>query len=352
VIADVPDAGAALRLAEKLRTSLQVPFELEGIVVRIDASIGIAVDRDHGDDINLLLRRADVAMYRAKAGRQGQCLAPVTDDEEVDRGGDRLRLLEQLREALTDGQLVLHYQPKVDLAGGGVRGVEALVRWAHPTRGLLYPGAFLPAATDAGLITQLTETVLREALDQVRRWRDQGRDLTVAVNLSTRSLQDGRLPQKIAGLLHARGLPGSALQVEITEDALMTDRVHATAVLSRLRALGVQVAIDDFGTGFSSLAYLRDLPVDELKLDRSFVAPIGTDDRAAALVASTIHLAHSLGLRMVAEGVEDEASCSFLRRQGCDEAQGYLICHPLPADELTAWLRVTETRSAAPQLQG
>jgi diguanylate cyclase (GGDEF)-like protein len=344
VIAEVPGEAAAAQLAQKVRSALAMPFDLEGIAVQIDASVGIALGRRRGDDIHLLLRRADVAMYEAKATGQGQCLS--TSDE-VDRGGDRLRLIEQLREALTDGQLVLHYQPKVDLGHGGLHGVEALVRWAHPARGLLYPDAFLQVATDAGLMAELTETVLREALDQAGRWRADGHNLTVAVNLSARSLHDTQLPQKIAELLGARGLPGRALQVEITEDALMTDRLRATAVLSALRDIGVQVAIDDFGTGYSSLAYLRDLPVDELKLDRSFVAPITTQRRAAALVASTIHLAHSLGLRMVAEGVEDDETSAVLRRHGCDQAQGYLICRPLPADQITAWLPAARPRPAS-----
>ncbi|MFI7597957.1 putative bifunctional diguanylate cyclase/phosphodiesterase [Actinoplanes sp. NPDC049681] len=337
VIADVADAEAATELARRLRAALATPFDLEGIAVRIDASIGIALHPEHGDDIHLLLRRADVAMYRAKTTRQGQCLAaPVA---EGDDGGDQLRLLQELHEALAEDQLVLHYQPKMDLRDGTVRGVEALVRWNHPTRGLLYPDAFLAAATDAGLMDRLTETVLRLALDQAYRWREAGHALTVAVNLSAHSLQDTTLPVRVATQLRERGLPGSAVQIEITEDALMGDRTHATAILSRLRALGVQIAIDDFGTGFSSLAYLRDLPVDELKLDRSFVAPVSTDRHAAALVASTIHLSHSLGLRMVAEGVEDDTTLGHLRREGCDQAQGYGICRPATAEALIEWLQ-------------
>ncbi|MEV8507149.1 EAL domain-containing protein [Actinoplanes sp. NPDC051475] len=337
VIADVADAEAATQLAQRLRAALATPFDLEGIAVRIDASIGIALHPEHGHDIHLLLRRADVAMYRAKTTRRGQCLAAPVDDG-VDDAGDQLRLLQELHEALAEDQLVLHYQPKIDLTDGTVRGVEALVRWAHPTRGLLYPDAFLAAAADAGLMDRLTETVLRLALDQAYQWREAGHDLTVAVNLSAHSLQDTTLPDRVATQLRERGLPGSAVQVEITEDALMGDRTHATAILSRLRALGVQIAIDDFGTGFSSLAYLRDLPVDELKLDRSFVAPVSTDRHAAALVASTIHLSHSLGLRMVAEGVEDDTTLGHLRREGCDQAQGYGICRPAPAEALIEWL--------------
>jgi diguanylate cyclase (GGDEF)-like protein len=348
VLVDVADATAAAGLAQHLRETLIEPFDLEGIAVRIDASIGIAVHPENGDDIHVLLRRADVAMYKAKTTRTGHCLSATVEDDGTDNGCDGLRLLQELREAMRDDQLLLHYQPKMDLHDGSIRGVEALVRWAHPTRGLLYPDAFLPAATHAGLMAELTEEVLRQALDQAKQWRAGDLEITVAVNLSALNLQDAALPDKIAAMLNARALPGCAVQVEITEDALLGDRALATAILSRLRALGVHVAIDDFGTGFSSLAYLRDLPVDELKLDRSFVAPVNSDSRAAALLASSVHLSHSLGLRMVAEGVEDNATLDQLRRHGCDQAQGYFICRPVPADDLVPFL----TRTKCPPTVG
>jgi len=246
--------------------------------------------------------------------------------------------LQELRTALTDGQLLLHYQPKVDLASGRVRSVEALVRWEHPTRGLLYPDSFLSLIEDAGLMRPLTQTVLCQALDQAALWQAQGRPLTVAVNLSASSLVDTDLPEQMSAMLADRRLPASALQLEITEEFLMADRDRARDILQRLRQLGIQIAVDDFGTGYSSLAYLRELPIDELKLDRSFVFPMAHDARAAALVISTIGLAHSLGLRMVAEGVEDAVALSELTRHGCDQAQGYHLSRPVPAADLDAWL--------------
>ncbi|WP_051480657.1 bifunctional diguanylate cyclase/phosphodiesterase [Cellulomonas sp. KRMCY2] len=248
-------------------------------------------------------------------------------------------MAEELRIALTDHQLVLHYQPKIDLPTGAVHGVEALVRWEHPTRGLLYPGSFLDRVEDAGLMRALTRGVLQIALDQAAVWHADGRPMTVAVNLSASSLVDVDLPGEVAAMLDSRHLPPGALQLEITEEFLMADRDRAQVILTRLRRSGIQIAVDDFGTGYSSLSYLRDLPIDELKLDRSFVFPMAEDARAVALVASTIALAHSLDLRMVAEGVEDGVTYAELTRLGCDQAQGYYMSRPVPAAELDDWLR-------------
>jgi diguanylate cyclase len=232
----------------------------------------------------------------------------------------------------------MHYQPKIDLDTGDVHGVEALVRWDHPTRGLLYPGDFLALVEEAGLMRQMTRVVLTLALDQAAVWQAQGLDLTVAVNLSASSLVDVGLPDQVVAMLAARGIPPRSLQLEITEELLMADRERARSILTRLRDSGVQISIDDFGTGYSSLSYLRDLPIDELKLDRSFVFPMVDDARAAALVASTIGLAHSLGLRIVAEGVETAVAYAELARLGCDQAQGYFMSRPVPAAELEYWL--------------
>ena len=275
---------------------------------------------------------------------EGDPVYSCTDDAD---GAARLRTLHELGSAIADGQLVLHYQPKVDLRTGAVRGVEALVRWQHPERGLLFPDSFLSMVEESGLMRQLTQQVLEQALDQAVRWQQDGRLLTVAVNLSASSLMDAHLPEHTMAMLAARSLPARCLQLEITEEFPMADRDRARAVLTRLRANGIRIAIDDFGTGYSSLAYLRDLPVDELKLDRSFIAPMRGDVRAAALVASTIALAHSLGLQMVAEGVEDDVTYDELRRLGCDEAQGYFMSRPIPAAELTRWLLADEVRSGS-----
>jgi EAL domain-containing protein (putative c-di-GMP-specific phosphodiesterase class I) len=232
----------------------------------------------------------------------------------------------------------MHYQPKIDLDTGDVHSVEALVRWDHPTRGLLYPDAFLSLVEEFGLMPALTEVVLELALDQVVVWAAQGRPLTVAVNLSASSLVDDYLPEHVADLLADRGIPPSGLQLEITEEFLMADRDRARSILTRLRDSDIQISFDDYGTGYSSLSYLLDLPIDELKLDRSFVFPMADDARAAALVASTIALAHSLDLRIVAEGVETAIVLTELKHLGCDQAQGYLMSRPVPAAELDHWL--------------
>jgi EAL domain-containing protein (putative c-di-GMP-specific phosphodiesterase class I) len=279
-----------------------------------------------------LLRKADIAMYRAKTSGHGHHVYCSADDADA---ATRLQTVPKLRTALTDDQLVMHYQPKIDLATGDVHAVEALVRWNHPTRGLLYPDAFLDLVEESGLMPTLTRVVLAHALDQVTTWHAQGQQLTVAVNLSVSSVDDTDLPKQVASMLAARDLPPGALQLDITEEFLMADRNRARAILTRLRNSGVQISVDDFGTGFS---YLRDLCIDEVKLDRSFIFPMAGDARAAATVASTIDLAHSLGLRMVAGGVETKLAYTELTRLGCDQAQSYYMSRPVPAAELNDWL--------------
>ena len=333
------DRDRAARVAVQLRDALAEPFVLAGMALHSSVSIGIAAFPDDGLDLSSLLRKADIALYKAKSSGEGHHQYGSADDT---HGADRLRTMDELRTAMTTDGLVLHYQPKADLPSGDVRGVEALVRWQHPTRGLLYPDDFIGLVEEAGLMREMTRIVLAQALDQVAAWRAHGRDLTVAVNLSASSLIDAGLPDEVAGMLTSRGVPPCALRLEITEEFLMADRDRARAILTRLRDGGIQIAVDDFGTGYSSLAYLRDLPIDELKLDRSFVLPMDDDPRAAALVASTIALAHSLGLRMVAEGVENSVAYAELTRLGCDQVQGYFVSRPIPADELEVWLRDAE----------
>ena len=338
------DAGheQASVVAGKLRAALAEPFTLDDMALHSAVSIGIALFPDDGPDLSGLLRKADIAMYNAKTSGDGVHLYGSGDDTD---GAARLRTVEELRTAIATDQLVLHYQPKIDLDTGDVHGVEALVRWDHPTRGLLYPDAFLALVEEAGLMRTMTRVVLAIALDQAAAWHAQGQHLTVAVNLSASSLVDADLPEQIAAMLTARGIPAHALQLEITEELLMADRDRARTILTRLRRSGIQISVDDFGTGYSSLSYLRDLPIDELKLDRSFVFPMADDARAAALVASTIDLAHSLGLRMVAEGVETSVAYMELTRLGCDQAQGYYMSRPIPAAELDFWL--SNRRAAA-----
>jgi diguanylate cyclase (GGDEF)-like protein len=346
------DAGPdqATAIAVKLCAALAEPFALDDMAVHSAVSIGIALFPNDGPDLSTLLRKADVAMYKAKTSGHGYHVHGGADDLDF---STRLRTVEELRSALTSGQLVVHYQPKIDLRTGDVHDVEALVRWDHPTRGLLYPDAFLDLVEGAGLMRAMTQVVLEIALDQSVVWQSQGRHLTVAVNLSASSLVDTDLPEQVAAMLSDRDLPPGALQLEITEDFLMADRDRAKSILARLRSHGVQISVDDFGTGYSSLSYLRDLPIDELKLDRSFVFPMADDARAAALVASTIDLAHSLGLRMVAEGVETDVAYTELARLGCDQAQGYYMSRPVPAAELDEWLNtrhVTDERADTPEL--
>ena len=329
------DAAAACRVAHQINGSLREVFVLDGMPMHIDASIGIALSPRHGATSSVLLQRADLAMYTAKRGKLGYC---VFDGAQVGNARDRLQTLEELRVALETEQLVVHYQPKVHLASGAVIGAEALVRWEHPTRGLISPDSFLPLAEQAGLMRRVAMQVLELSLKDVRRWRAAGHDMHVAVNLSVSNLQDAGLPDQVSLLLDSLGVPAEALVLEITENILMADAERSQQVLAGLRALGVRLAVDDFGTGYSSLAYLRELPVHELKLDRSFVTHLRTDQRAAAIVRSTVKLAHELDMVMVAEGVEDAAVLAHLAAWECDVAQGYHIARPMSADLFVGWL--------------
>ena len=337
----------AERVALDVRDALLEPFVIEDVSVQVSASIGVAVCPEHGTDVGTLLRNADIAMYRAKAQRSGHS---VFSRGEGDLDGlQRLHLIDELRQAIRERQLTLYYQPKVNVDSRTVVGLEALVRWQHPLRGLLLPASFLPLVEEAGLMHDLTIAVLEQALDQLAVWAAAGRALPVAVNLSPSSLVDIELPSRIATMLSERNLRPSLLVVEITEDVLMGDPEHAKTVLQRLRRSGIAVAVDDFGTGYSSLAYLRDLPIDELKLDRSFIERMVGDERSLAIVRSAIHLAHSLGMRMVAEGVEDEQAASELFEAGCDQAQGFLYSPALPPEGLESWLVAHALRIAVPR---
>jgi diguanylate cyclase len=329
------DAATAADVARTMRDQLREPFVLVGMPLHVEASIGISLFPEHGRTPSMLLQHADVAMYEAKRGQLGYTIFDPARD-----GGSRHRLemLEELRVALHSDQLVMHYQPKLDLASGAISGVEALVRWAHPTRGLLFPDSFLPIAERAGLMGLVAGQVLERSLRDLASWRAQNRQLSVAVNLSVSNLQDVELPQQVELLLVLHGIPAEALVLEITENILMADAERSGQVLDRLRAIGVLLSVDDYGTGYSSLAYLQALPVDELKLDRSFVTHMSSDPRAATIVRSTIELSHQLGMLMVAEGVEDAAALQMLREAGCDVAQGYHVARPMAAEQLTQWL--------------
>jgi diguanylate cyclase len=325
----------ALAAARAVRESIRTPFTVSGLTVDVDASIGVAVCPSHGVDVDVLLRRADVAMYQAKEERVGVAVYDPSRDRHSRR---RLRLLGEFRQAIEDEQFVLHYQPKVDLASSRVCGVEALVRWDHPDHGLLSPAEFIPLAEHTVHIDALTWYVLAAAIEQVSDWAVQGLDLPVAVNLPPHSLQDPAFVSKVAELLRQRGCPTRLLELEITESTIMRDQRRSGETLAFLSSMGVSLAVDDFGVGYSSLAYLQQLPVDKLKIDRSFVAALPADGDHRAIVRSMTELAHNLDLRAVAEGVEDNQTLELLHRLGCDEAQGYLIARPMPACEMTAWL--------------
>ncbi|MDI6103359.1 EAL domain-containing protein [Actinoplanes sp. NEAU-A12] len=335
----LPGAGAerAQEIAARLLAALRLSFDLEQIALHVDASVGVAFFPDHGADCVMLMRHADSAMYIAKDDHIGVAVASTVTD--LDDGRRRLATLEELRAGLDRGELILHYQPQLNLTADAVTGVEALVRWNHPERGLVYPDVFLPLAERAGLMGRLTSQVLEMAIEQCRAWRADGLKLAVAVNLSASNLQDTALPGYVADVLSRHGVPSAALHLEVTEEILMRDAARATDVLAELRAMGVRLAVDDYGTGYSSLAYLHALPVDDLKLDRAFVAHCDTDPRSAAIVKSTVELAHNLGMRMIAEGVENGAALELLRQWDCDLVQGYHLSRPQPPDRLAAWLR-------------
>jgi diguanylate cyclase (GGDEF)-like protein len=317
--------------AQNVLAALEPAFDVDGLHVHVDGSIGVARFPEHGTTAAELLRHADMAMYQAKRAHHGVVtFEPIHDTSDP----ESLALLGELRRAIEQEELVLHYQPKVDLASREMVGVEALVRWHHPQRGLLPPAAFVPMAEHTALIRPLTLWVLEGAMRQCKRWRDEGRELTVAVNLSVANLLDPSLPGDIAGLLGRTRLPPTALVLEITESVVMTDPGRAGEVLGLLRSMGIAISVDDFGTGHASLAYLQQLPVSELKIDRSFVAAMLRTRGDRAIVASTIDMAHGLDLSVVAEGVEDEPTALLLTDLGCETAQGFHLGRPVPPEKV------------------
>ena len=336
LLPDVSDLAAALELAARLRTSLEAPFRVEGIDLDVEASVGVVLSGQHGEDEATLLQRADIAMYVAKT----QNLGVFAYDPDADENSPtRLALLGDLRRALERRELELHYQPKVSVDSGEVVGAEALIRWRHPTRGMVYPDSFIPVAEHTGLIGPLTLYVLDEALTQAAVWLRAGHPLPVSVNLSARNLLDDRLPAQIAEHLHRHGVPASLLELEVTESAIMTDPVRAQRLLHQLAELGISISIDDFGAGYTSLSQLRNLPVRELKIDRSFVMTMSEDTSNALIVRSVVELGHNLGLTIVAEGVEDVHALNSLNNFGCDIAQGFHISRPVAGKDFDAFWR-------------
>jgi diguanylate cyclase (GGDEF)-like protein len=318
----------ATEVAERVRDDLRRSFLLDNITLHVDASIGIAIAPDHGDAADTLLQRADVAMYEAKRNHEPWQVYSAFRDRHT---RDRLELMEDVRDAIGRSELVLFYQPKLDVASGIITGVEALVRWQHPTRGLLTPDRFLSLFEQSGMMGPLAMSTLELAMIQQAEWARDGIRISMAVNLSAANLADEQLPEKVNDVFERLDVDPANVVLEITEDSLMVDAELSLQVLERLHAGGVQLSVDDYGTGFSSLAYLRDLPVNELKLDRAFLAAAADDDRAVAIIRSTIDLAHALKLRIVAEGVETPANLELISQLGCDTAQGYLLGRPAPA---------------------
>jgi diguanylate cyclase (GGDEF)-like protein len=339
LLPDIGERQDAVRVAERIVAVLEEPFEIDAIELAIGASCGIAIAPDNGTTADQLLQRADVAMYVAKEAK-GKVV--VYADEFNVSTPAHLALLGDLRTALARDEFVLHFQPTARMRNHEVCGAEALIRWRHPSLGLLYPDRFIADAERSGLIESITVWVLDAALRQCRAWltasMERGTEpLSVAVNLSTRCLLDAALPGTVAEALERWHVPGRLLELEITETVIMADAKRASRVLGELADMGVVLAIDDFGTGYSSLAYLRELPVAELKIDRSFVIDMGQDRGDTVIVRSVIDLARNLGLRTVAEGVEDEQTWSTLAELGCDKAQGYVLARPMTAQQFTRW---------------
>jgi len=344
LLPSIPDAAGAIEVAARIQAALSEPYNFEGVLLELEASIGIALYPDHGADASQLQRSADVAMYLAKDERTG---IEVYSAEKDQNSTTRLGLLGSLRQGIEGGQLELHYQPKVALGSGAVVGVEALVRWRHPYRGLVFPDEFIPLAERSGLMHRLTAHVVDTALEQAARWWAVGLEIPVAVNVSARDLHGTMLAETVGRGLARHGLPAAALRLELTERVLMSEPARVADTLGALERLGVQLSLDDFGTGYSSLVLLQRLPVSEIKIDRSFVKRLLTSPDDTKIVRSIIDLAHALGIEAVAEGVETQEVWDLLDELGCDSAQGWYASRPMPAERATEWLLRHPSRSRA-----
>ena len=329
----------AVMTARKLVATMEKPIVLEDHSFHVGISVGIALYPDHGNDGSTMMRHADVAMYVAKRSTSGYALYDHLEDQ---HSVSRLAMVGELRHAIEHKQLVLFYQPKINLKEGQITGVEALVRWNHPQRGLLSPDEFIPLAEHTGLIRPLTFFVLDEALHQASVWKKNGLNLKMAVNLSAHHLQDEQLTNKVESAMRQWDVPPELLEFEITESAIMANPLRAMNTLTQLSTMGIGLSIDDFGTGYSSLIYLKQLPVDEIKIDKSFVIDMMENNEDLVIVRSTIDLAHNMGRQVVAEGVESEEVLKLLIELGCDMAQGYYISRPITANIITQWLQQTQ----------
>ena len=337
LLPEVPDRQSVVPVVRRVLKVLEEPVVVGGLALQCEGSIGIALFPDHGTTVESVMRAADVAMYMAKENRSGYEFYDARRHEHRHDAG-RLALISELRRAMDETELVLYYQPKVCLNTGRTLGVEALARWHHPERGLLSPDEFIPLAERSNLLRPMTLYLLDSALRQCNAWRSRGIEVSVAVNLSMQNLIDLRLPNDLARLVTSWRLPPGSLELEITESTIMADHRRAMTILSRLNKMGVTLTVDDFGTGYSSLAYLQSLPVSSIKIDKSFVLTMAEDPSNATIVQSTIDLGHNLGLKVVAEGVENVESFNKLAELGCDYAQGYFLSRPLSPDKATVWL--------------
>ena len=335
VLPGIQDKENAVLLAQKILQAVQAPLMLEGRNIDIGMSVGIALYPTQGEDAGTLMQRADVAMYLAKRSKSGYAFY----DADADRSSlDRLALNGELRHAIAHDQLVLHYQPKIDFVSGHISGVEALVRWQHPRHGLMFPDDFIPLAEATGLIKPLSAWVLHRALRQCGEWHQRGLAITMAVNISATSLLDPQLPDIIAQALIETAAEPSWLELEITETAVMQEPALAIEAISKLNSMGVRMVIDDFGTGYSSMVYLQKLLVTKIKIDKSFVMHMNSNEKDAIIVRSLIGLGHNLGLSVVAEGVESQDVWDQLKLLGCDYAQGYCMSRPIPQEKMWDWL--------------
>ena len=340
-------ADDASKMAKSLLTEIKKPFDLEGMQIQIDASIGIAISPLHSDDGSTLMRYADVAMYHAKTNKLGYT---IYDSELDTHSPRRLALFGEIQHAIDSDQFTLYYQPKIKVSDKSIIGFEALLRWNHPKYGLLAPDEFIPLAELGEIINPLTFWVLNQAITDRQRWHSIGWSFDVAVNVSVRNIQDINIISKINKLIEAHGMPHKHLEMELTESAIMTDTVRAQETLQNINNLGIRISIDDYGTGYSSLAYLKKFPIDKLKIDKSFVFEMTNNENDALIVRSTIKLAHNLNLEVIAEGVETKDSLDLLHIMGCDYAQGYYISKPIPADDIINWCEGWNTKHNPSQL--
>ncbi|MEJ2107579.1 MAG: EAL domain-containing protein [Acidiferrobacteraceae bacterium] len=342
VLGDTPDVRkTAQAVAQKINAAFDQPIRYRDHELYIGASVGIALYPEHGKDVDTLMSRADIAMYSSKASESGYLFYDESEGANTER---QLLLSGDMRRGLVDGEIELHYQPKIRLKDGVVTGVEALLRWNHPDFGSIPPDEFIPLAERSGFIHPATDWVLESAIRQCSTWHEAGLELHIAVNLSARTFRDQRLTARLRKLFELWDFDPRCLEIEITEHALMADIEVAQRVLQEISEMGTTISIDDFGTGSSSLAYLKKLPIDNLKIDKSFVVDMATDENDAVIVRSTIDLAHNLGRHVIAEGIENQDTLHLLEMLGCDSGQGYLIAKPMPAVKFECWLRESDYR--------